>query len=85
VLQLKTTDLSITPIPDSAAIRAAIEENIAGYERTLQPGDALLVTKVRTAIGSAPGVKNYTLDLAADVPADPDELNVVGVITWPTP
>ena len=52
--------------------------------RTLQPGDTLLLTKIQTAIGSASGVKNYTLDLTADVPADIDELNVIGVITWPT-
>lgn len=81
---LKTTDLAITPTPDSIDIRAAIQRNLDGYERTLQPGDTLLLSKIRTAIGSAAGVKNYTLDLAADVPADIDELNVIGVITWPT-
>lgn len=81
---LKTTDLAITPTPDSADIRAAIQRNLDGYERTLQPGDTLLLSKIRTAIGTAAGVKNYTLDLAADVPADIDELNVIGVITWPT-
>jgi uncharacterized phage protein gp47/JayE len=81
---LKVTDLAITPMPDSAEIRAAIEANLNGYERTLQPGDTLLLTKIQTAIGSAAGVNNYTLDLAADVPADIDELNVIGVITWPT-
>ena len=68
----------------TAAIRAAIEENLAGYERTLQPGAPLLLTKIQTAIGSAPGVKDYSLDLAADVPAATDELNVIGVVTWPT-
>lgn len=81
---LKTTDLTITPIPDTADIRAAIELNLDGYERTLQPGDTLLLSKVRTAIGSSAGVKNYTLDLIADVTADIDELNVIGVVTWPT-
>jgi len=60
------------------------EANLNGYERTLQPGDTLLLTKIQTAIGSAAGVNNYTLDLAADVLADIDELNVIGVITWPT-
>jgi len=81
---LKLTDLAIVPTPDSAETRAGIEKNLNGYERTLQPGDPLLVSKIRTAIGSAPGVKNYTLDLTADVPANIDELNVIGVITWPT-
>lgn len=81
---LKVTNLTIVPTPDSAEIRTGIDNNIKGYERTLQPGDPLLVSKIRTAIGSAPGVKNYTLDLTADVPANIDELNVIGVITWPT-
>lgn len=84
-IQLKITDLSITPTPDTANIRAAITANISGYERTLQPGNTLLLSSIRTAIGSAAGIKDYSLDLAADVPADPDELNVIGVITWPTP
>lgn len=83
-IQLKITDLAITPTPDTANIRAAITANISGYERTLQPGNTLLLSSIRTAIGSAAGVKDYSLDLAADVPADPDELNVIGVITWPT-
>lgn len=83
-IQLKSTDLAITPLPDTANIRAAIAANISGYERTLQPGNTLLLSSIRTAIGSAAGVKDYTLDLVADVPADPDELNVIGVITWPT-
>lgn len=83
-IQLKITDLSITPTPDTANIRAAITANISGYERTLQPGNTLLLSSIRTAIGSAAGVKDYSLDLATDVPADPDELNVIGVITWPT-
>lgn len=81
---LKTTDLAITPTPDNVDIRAAIEANLNGYERTLQPGETLLVSGVRTAIGSAAGVDDYTLDLAADVPATAEELNVIGVITWPT-
>ncbi|MEG0010349.1 MAG: baseplate J/gp47 family protein [Aeromonas sp.] len=81
---LKTTDLAITPTPDNVDIRAAIDANLNGYERTLQPGETLLVSGVRTAIGSAAGVDDYTLDLAADVPATAEELNVIGVITWPT-
>ncbi|WP_017410113.1 baseplate J/gp47 family protein [Aeromonas hydrophila] len=83
-LQLKETNLTITPIPDNADIRAAIVSNLRGYGRTLQPGQPLLLSKVRTAIGSASGVKDYTLDLTADVPAAVDELNTVGVVTWPT-
>jgi len=81
---LKVTDLAIVPTPDNVDVRAAIETNLRGYERTLIQGETMLLSRVRTAIGSAVGVENYTLDLAVDVPADPDELNVIGVITWPT-
>lgn len=83
-LTLKSTPLTITPIPDNETTRAAIETNLRGYERTLAPGQTLLLSKVRTAIGSAVGVDNYSLDLAADVPAASNELNVIGAITWPT-
>lgn len=81
---LKVTDLAIMPSPDNVDTRAAIETNLRGYERTLVQGQTLLLSKVRTAIGSAVGVDNYSLDLAADVPAASDELNVIGAITWPT-
>jgi len=83
-LVLKATALTITPIPDNADTRAAITTNLRGYERTLSPGQPLLLSKVRTAIGSAVGVDNYSLSLAADVPAATSELNVIGAITWPT-
>ncbi|RAJ06413.1 baseplate J/gp47 family protein [Aeromonas salmonicida] len=81
---LKVTNLAIVPVPDNVNIRAAIETNLLGYERTLIQGQTMLLSRIRTAIGSAVGVENYTLDLAADVPANLDELNVIGVITWPT-
>lgn len=81
---LKVTDLSIFPTPDNVNVRGAIATNLRGYERTLIQGQTMLLSRIRTAIGSAAGVENYILDLAADVPANPDELNVIGVITWPT-
>lgn len=83
-LKLKTTPLTITPVPDTAEIRAAIVTNLAAYQRTLSNGSTLVLAKVRTAIGSATGLANYTLSLAADVSATASELNVIGAITWPT-
>jgi len=83
-LTLKETPLTITPTPDSADIRAAIIANLNGYQSTLEPGQTMLLSRIRTAIGSATGVANYTLNLAVDVPAASNELNVIGVITWPT-
>ncbi|WP_421241672.1 baseplate J/gp47 family protein [Aeromonas enteropelogenes] len=83
-LTLKSTNLAITPIPDTAEVRAGVEANLRGYQNTLAPGQTMLLSKIRTAIGSAAGINNYTLDLAADVPAATNELNVIGGITWPT-
>lgn len=83
-LTLKTTPLTITPVPDTAEIRAAILTNLAAYQRSLSNGSTLVLAKVRTAIGNATGLTNYTLDLAADVPATDSELNVIGTVTWPT-
>ncbi len=76
-LALKTTPLIITPTPDSADIRAAIVANLNGYQGTLAPDETMLLSRIRTAIGSAAGVGNYTLDLLADVPAASNELNVI--------
>lgn len=83
-LTLKSTPLTITPVPDNDNVRAAIDINLRGYQATLAPGQTLLLSKIRTAIGSAVGVSNYSLDLAADVPAASNELNVIWAITWPT-
>lgn len=83
-LTLKATHLTITPSPDSADIRAAITANLKSYQSTLAPAQTMLLSKIRTAIGSAAGINNYTIDLAADVPAASNELNVIGDITWPT-
>ena len=83
-LTLKSTNLTITSIPDTAEVRASVETNLRGYQNTLAPGQTMLLSKIRTAIGSAAGINNYTLDLAADVPAAANELNVIGGITWPT-
>lgn len=83
-LTLKSTHLTITPTPDNAEVRAGVEANLRGYQNTLAPGHTMLLSKIRTAIGSAAGINNYTLDLAVDVPAATNELNVIGGITWPT-
>lgn len=84
-LSLKTTDLDINLTPDTTELRASVQTSIDGYFKTLSPGSTLLVSAVRTAIGSVTGVEDYTLDLNADVPAASNELHDLGVITWATP
>lgn len=84
VLSLLTTDLDITLTPDTAELRQSVQTSIEGYFQTLSPGDTLLVSAIRTAIGSTEGVEDYTLDLNADVPSTTDQLHALGGITWAT-
>lgn len=84
-LVLKLTDLSISITPDTAELRTSVTTSIEGVVRTFGPGETLLKNSIGTAIGSTIGIKDYTLDLAADVPALDNELHAIGVITWATP
>lgn len=84
-LTLKTTNLAITLTPDNADLRDSVTASIQGYFKTLSPGSTLLLSAVRTAIGSTLGITDYTLDLAADVTATATELHALGAITWGTP
>jgi uncharacterized phage protein gp47/JayE len=81
-LTLKSTPVSIKLTPDNANTRNAVTANLTGYQSTLSPGSTMLLSKLRTAIGSAAGISNYTLNLTADVTASSNELNVIGAITW---
>ncbi|WP_229611468.1 baseplate J/gp47 family protein [Vibrio parahaemolyticus] len=83
-LTLKTTDLTIVISPDSSELRESVQTSIESYFKTLSPGSTLLLSSVRTAIGSTTGITDYTLDLAADVTATENELHALGVITWGT-
>lgn len=83
-LTLKVTDLDINITPDNTELRASVQTSINSYFKTLSPASKLLVSAVRTAIGSVPGIEDYSLDLNADVPAASNELHELGVITWAT-
>lgn len=84
-LTLKTTNLAITLTPDSIELQQSVKASVEGYFKTLSPGSILLLSAVRTAIGSTLGVADYTLDLSADVTATTTELHALGAITWGTP
>ena len=84
-LTLKTTNLAITINPDNADLRDSVTASIKGYFKTLNPGSTLLLSAVRTAIGSTVGINDYELDLSADVTAIATELHALGAITWGTP
>ncbi|WP_353613016.1 baseplate J/gp47 family protein [Mangrovibacter phragmitis] len=83
-LQLKPVDMSIKLTPDSAATRTAVLTNLSTLQKTLSPGQKLPVSALRTAVGSASGVTDYTLSIDADIPAETNELITTGDVTWLT-
>jgi uncharacterized phage protein gp47/JayE len=80
---------TIAVTPDTTAVRDAVEAELTDLLfREAEPGDGagsgtILLSKIRTAIGVATGVTDYTLTVpAADVVPATGELAVLGVITW---
>lgn len=76
-------------VPDNADTRAAVALELADlFARVAEPGDGVargkvLVSAIRTAIGIAEGVTDYTLTVpSADVVPGVGQLPVVGTITW---
>lgn len=83
------TNFTIALEPDNADTRAAVAAELADLlRRDGAPGNGagrgtILLSRIRTAIGSSAGVENYTLTVpAADVVPGTGQLPVVGVITW---
>lgn len=82
-------DFTIEVVPDNADTRAAVEAELEDLlRRDAEPGDGvargtILISQIRTAIGIAAGVTDYTLTIpSANVVPGVGELPVVGVITW---
>jgi uncharacterized phage protein gp47/JayE len=82
-------DFTIAPTPDTSAVRAAIEAELVDLlARMAEPGDGagrgnVLLSQIRTAIGIAEGVTDYTLTVpSADVEPAVGELAVLGTVTW---
>ncbi|MTG04732.1 phage baseplate protein, partial [Klebsiella pneumoniae] len=50
--------------------------------RSVSPGDTLLLSAIRTAIGSSTGVTDYELDLTTNQASENYELLTLGAITW---
>jgi len=80
---------TILPVPDNADTRAAITAELDDLMvRVGEPGDnagrgTVRLSAIRTAIGIAAGVTDYTLTVpSADVVPDVGELATRGSITW---
>jgi uncharacterized phage protein gp47/JayE len=80
---------SIHLVPDNADTRAAVTAELVDLlGRVAEPGDGagsgtVLLSQIRTAIGVAAGVTDYTMTVPpADVVPGVGQLPTVGVITW---
>ncbi|HFV9293898.1 TPA: baseplate J/gp47 family protein [Serratia fonticola] len=84
ILALKPIHPAIKLVPDSDETRKATLANLIALQKTLSPGSTLLLSSLRTAIGTATGVTDYTLDINSDIVSAKDELITIGDVTWLT-
>lgn len=93
VTAVAPTDLAVAftihLVPDTADTRVAVEAELVDLlSRVAEPGDGagrgtVLLSQIRTAIGIAEGVTDYTLTVpAADVVPAVGQLATTGTITW---
>jgi uncharacterized phage protein gp47/JayE len=77
-------NLTIEVSPDTPAVRQAVRDELEDLLfREGEPGATLVLSHLDEAISSAAGEVDHDLVApSADVPHDPNELPVLGVITW---
>lgn len=70
--------------PDTAAVRAEVQAELDDlYLRKAEPGRTMLLSEIRTAIGTAAGLTDYDLTSpAADVTHTENQLPTRSTITW---
>lgn len=75
---------TIAPTPSTAAVRAAIEAELADLLlREAEPGGTILLSHIRAAISAAAGENNYVMSTpAADVTHATGHIATLGTITW---
>ena len=79
-----TVDFTIAVVPDTVAVRDAVEAELEDLIlRVGEPGGTILISEIRTAIGTASGLTDYTLTVpAANVTHTTNQLPAIGTITW---
>jgi uncharacterized phage protein gp47/JayE len=77
-------DLTIALTPDTPAVRAAVVAELRDLlAREAEPGGTLLISHIREAVSIAAGETDHVLTApTANVVADPEEMIVLGDITW---
>ncbi len=77
-------DFEISVTPDTVAVRSAVEAELEDLLlREAEPGGTVLLSTIRTAIGTATGVTDYSLtDPVADLTFTTNQLPSLGTITW---
>jgi uncharacterized phage protein gp47/JayE len=77
-------DFTLQVIPDTAAVRAAVEAELEDlFRREASPGGTVLISRIREAISIAAGESDHVLTApVANVAAGPGEMAVLGAITW---
>jgi uncharacterized phage protein gp47/JayE len=80
----KTWNFTLQIIPDTADTRAAVQAELADlFLREGEPGETLYLSAVRTAIGSAEGITDFTLTIpSSNLTHAGGELPTVGSFTW---
>jgi len=75
---------TIAVVPDTVAVKAAVEAELNDlFLRLAEPGRTMLISEFRTAIGTAPGLTDYTLTTpAANVTHTTNQLPSKGTVTW---
>lgn len=77
-------DFDITLVPDTSAVRGAVEAALLDLiRREARPGGTLLLSHIREAISTAAGETDHELNgPSANVVSDPGDLSTMGMITW---
>lgn len=77
-------NFTLAVVPNTTAVKDAVEAELTDLFRTEgEPGVTLPISAVRTAIGIAPGLTDYTLTIpSADLTHSAGELPMLGTITW---
>ncbi len=80
----ESIDFTITPVPDTAAVRTAIEAELTALlTNDGDPGATIYLSRIHEAISLAAGETNHVLSVpAADVACSAGAIPVMGTITW---